>query len=267
MTEADGPICTACGTEYPAGAPPSACPICEDQRQFVPPEGQRWTTPDELARGHRVEWTELEPGVHQLVVGPHFAIGQRALLIERPDGNILWDLVALLDGPTRARIAAMGGLAAIAISHPHFYTTNRIWAEAFAAPVWLHADDACWVQRPHALLRHWRGETMALGPGLTLIRAGGHFPGGTVLHRADGAGTLFSGDILQVTPDRMVSVMWSYPNLIPVDGPTLRRVAAAVQPFDFDAIHGAFPGRTIPTGAETAVARSVARYLAAIGGG
>jgi hypothetical protein len=265
MTEADGPICTACGTEYPPVPSPAGCPICEDERQFVPPGGQRWTTLAELAREHRVEWTELAPGLHQLVVAPHFAIGERALLIETAEGNVLWDLIALLDEATRARIAGMGGLSAIAISHPHYYTTNRVWAEAFDAPVWLHADDARWVQRPHPRLRHWRGGAMALGSGLTLIRAGGHFDGGTVLHRAEGAGTLFSGDILQVTPDRMVSVMRSYPNLVPVDATTLRRVAAAVEPFAFDTVHGAFPGRTIPTGAKAAVARSVARYLAAIG--
>jgi hypothetical protein len=35
-------ICTACGAEYPPpGPPPPSCPICEDPRQFVPPEGQR----------------------------------------------------------------------------------------------------------------------------------------------------------------------------------------------------------------------------------
>ncbi len=262
-----GPICVACGTEYPQGAPPPACAICEDERQFVPPEGQRWTDPAELARGHRVEWAELGPGLHQLVVAPHFAIGQRALLIETPHGNVLWDLVALLDRATRERIEAMGGLVAIAISHPHYYTTHRLWAEAFDVPVWLHADDARWVQRAHPRLRHWTGETMALGPGLTLIRAGGHFEGGTMLHSQAGAGTLFSGDILQVTPDRMVSVMRSYPNLIPVDAPTIRRVTAAVQPFAFDTIHGGFPGRTIRAGGKAAVARSVARYLRAIGAG
>jgi hypothetical protein len=270
VSEAPGPICVACGTEYPAGPPPAACPICEDPRQFVPPAGQRWTSAEELERDHRVEWTELAPGLHQLVIAPHFAIGERALLIERPWGNVLWDLIALLDGPTRTRIEGIGGLAAIAISHPHYYTTNRAWAEAFDCPVWLHADDAEWVQHPHPRLRHWQGETMTLASGLTLVRAGGHFPGGTVLHDAvgaGGAGTLFSGDILQVTPDRNVSVMWSYPNLIPVDAPTIRRVAAAVEPLAFETVHGAFPGRTIPSGGRQAVRRSLARYLAAIGAG
>jgi hypothetical protein len=261
----DGPICVACGTEYPPGPPPPSCPICEDVRQFVPGGVQRWTTLQDLSRDHCVEWTEIGPGLHQLVVAPHFAIGQRALLIETPHGTILWDCIALLDQATRERIERLGGIAGIAISHPHYYTTNCLWAETFDAPVWLHADDDAWVQRPHQRLRHWQGEAHALVRGMTLVRAGGHFEGGTVLHRADGAGTLFSGDILQVTPDGMVSVMFSYPNLIPVDAPTLGRVAAAIEPLAFDTIHGAFAGRSIRGGAKDAFARSVARYLQAIG--
>ena len=266
MTDEPGPICVACGTEFPAGPPPAACPVCEDERQFVPAAGQRWTALEALRRDHRVEWSDEAPGVHQLVARPHFAIGQRALLIGTAHGNVLWDCFAPLDAPTEARIRELGGLAAIAISHPHFYTTNRAWAEAFDVPVWLHADDAAWVMRPHARLRHWPGETQALLPGLTLVRCGGHFAGATVLHWAEGAGRLFSGDVLQVAQDRLhVSVMRSYPNLIPVDAATIRRVAAAVEPFAFDAIHGGFPGLTIASGAKAAVARSVARYLAAIG--
>src|SRR5690625_2480555 len=263
---APGPICTACGTEYPAGPPPSHCPICEDERQFVPIGGQKWTGLDALARDHQVEWSEDAPGIHQLVIRPRFAIGQRALLIESEHGNVLWDCIALLDEPTKARIHIMGGLAAIAISHPHYYTTNRIWAETFDVPVFLHADDAEWVQRPHPRLHHWRGDTHAIAPGLTLIRCGGHFDGANVLHSTEGKGRLFSGDVLQVTPDRKhISVMWSYPNYVPVGAAVIRTIEATLVPCDYDAVLGAFPGMSIEEGGKAAVARSLARYLAAIG--
>lgn len=266
MTGAPGPICVACGTEFPADPPPASCPICDDERQFVPAGGQAWTSMEALARDHRVEWSDEAPGIHQLVVTPAFAIGQRALLIETAIGNVLWDCLALLDGETLERIRAMGGLAAIAISHPHFYTTNRAWAEAFDCPVWLHADDADWVMRPHRRLRHWSGETRSLGEGLTLVRCGGHFEGATVLHWAEGAGRLFSGDVLQVGADRRhVSVMRSFPNLIPVDAAAIRRIETAVAPFRYNAVHGAFPGRTIASEGRQAVEASLARYLRAIG--
>jgi len=263
---APGPICTACGTEYSAGPPLSQCHICEDERQYVPIGGQRWTMLAELAQNHQVEWSEDAPGIHQLVIRPHFAIGQRALLIETGHGNVLWDCIALLDDQTEARIRSMGRLSAIAISHPHYYTTNRIWAEAFDVPVFLHSDDAEWVQRAHPRLRHWQGDTHAIAPGLTLIRCGGHFDGATVLHSTDGKGRLFTGDVLQVTPDRThVSVMWSYPNYVPVGAAVIRRIEAILEPYAYDAVHGAFPGMTIGTDGKAAVARSFARYLVAIG--
>lgn len=263
---APGPICNACGTEYKAGPPPRSCPICEDERQFVPIGGQKWTGLDKLSRNHRVEWSEDAPGIHQLVIQPRFAIGQRALLIETEQGNLLWDCIALLDTETEARIREMGGLMAIAISHPHYYTTHRIWAEAFDAPVFLHSDDREWVQRPHERLHFWQGDTYALGPGLTLIRCGGHFDGATVLHSTDGNGRLFSGDVLQVTPDRShVSVMWSYPNYVPVGASVIRRIETILEPYDYDAVHGAFSGMTIAKDGKAAIARSLARYLVAIG--
>ena len=31
-----------------SSAPPGHCPICEDERQYVGPDGQQWTTLDQL---------------------------------------------------------------------------------------------------------------------------------------------------------------------------------------------------------------------------
>ena len=116
----------------------------------------------------------------------------------------------------------------------------------------------------------WDGATLPLLPGLTLIRGGGHFPGGTMLHWAQGAGgrgALLSADIATVTPDRkFLSFMRSYPNLIPLSAREVEGIAASVAPFAFDAIYGHFFDRVIATGAKNVMARSVARYLAAIAG-
>ena len=120
-------------------------------------------------------------------------------------------------------------------------------------------------------LHFWDGETLSLHHGITLIRCGGHFAGGTVLHwpaGAGGLGVLLSGDILQVVPDRRhVSFMRSYPNLIPLPASAVRRIAGAVEPFAFDHIYGAFHEREILTDGKEAVTRSVERYVRAIGGG
>src|SRR5262249_49268838 len=200
-------ICTACGMQYaPSSSPPAQCRVCEDERQYTPPGGQRWTTLDTLRVDRLNAFRQHEPGLIGIGTRPQFAIGQRALLVSTPHGNILWDCISLIDDATVTLIKGLGGLKAIAISHPHFYTTLVEWSRAFGnVPVHLHADDAAWVMRPDPCIAHWQGETLELLPGVTLIRGGGHFPGGTMLHWAAGAegrGVLCSADIATVNLDR-----------------------------------------------------------------
>jgi hypothetical protein len=265
------PICVTCGTQFPPGEyPPPRCPVCEDERQYLPAGGQQWTDLDELRRSHHNVMRPLEPGLHGIGTEPSFAIGQRALLVQAPGGNVLWDCVSLIDDATVQAVTALGGVAAIAISHPHYYSSMVEWSRAFGdVPVYLHAADRRWVMRPDPVIRFWEEETLRLGDGLTLIRCGGHFAGGTVVHwaaGADGRGALLSGDILQVCADRRhVSFMYSYPNYIPLSAPVVRSVVAAVEPFAYDRVYGAWWDRVIGEGGKEAVARSVARYLRAIG--
>jgi hypothetical protein len=105
---------------------------------------------------------------------------------------------------------------------------------------------------------------------VTLIRGGGHFPGGTMMHVAQGAGgrgALLSADIATVTPDRkFLSFMRSYPNLIPLSAREVEGIAASVAPFAFETIYGHFVDRVIAANAKPVFAKSVARYLAAIAG-
>jgi hypothetical protein len=160
----------------------------------------------------------------------------------------------------------LGGIAHIAISHPHYYTSMVEWSHAFGRiPVYLHAADREHVHRPDPVLQFWDGETRPLHDGITLIRCGGHFAGATVLHwraAAGGKGALLTGDILQVTMDRRyVSFMRSYPNLIPLSAAAVDRVVAAVRPFTYDRIYGAWWDRHIDTDAARVVADSRDRYV------
>jgi hypothetical protein len=260
-------ICVACGTQFPeADSQPPICPICTDPRQYIPPDGQKWTTSGELATDHENQIRD-EGDLVGIGTEPSFAIGQRALLVPFGDTNLLWDCISLLDDATAEEVERRGGLAGIAISHPHYYSSMVDWAHRFDCPIHLHAADAEWVMRPDPAIEYWDGERNELGHGLTLIRGGGHFPGGTILHRADGAGDLLTGDIIQVIPDRThVGFMWSYPNLVPLPEAAVQSIGAAVEPFDYDAIYGAWWGRHIPSGAKDVVRRSVERYGAALRG-
>jgi glyoxylase-like metal-dependent hydrolase (beta-lactamase superfamily II) len=263
-------ICTACGTQYALSElPPPLCLICEDERQYVPPRGQTWTTLPMLAAGHFNSYREYEPGVLGIGTQPAFAIGQRALLVRTTGGNVLWDCISMLDAATVTLINALGGIKAIAISHPHFYSSMVEWSRAFGgAPIYLHAADRAWIMRPDSSVNLWQGETLALLPDVTLIRCGGHFPGGTVLHWSRGAGgrgVLCAGDITTVAADRKsLSFMRSYPNFIPLSATEVEGIAAALAPFEFEAIYGHYFDRVITTAAKQVLKDSMTRYLSAI---
>lgn len=258
------PLCVTCGTQY-GGARPD-CPICEDERQYVPLTGQAWTTLAKL-RGpsHRGSIHAQGPGVLGIGCEPAFAIGQRPLLVKAAGGNILWDCQAYLDDELAALIRAEGGISAIAVSHPHFYTTMVEWAREFDAPVYLHAADRRWVGRPDPALEFWDGDDHRLAGDLTLYRAGVHFSGGTVLHWTgdpDGQGALFSGDIINVIPDRThVSFLYSYPNQIPERPQAVQEAAARLEPLRYERLYGGWWDRVIPHGADRIVQESARRYL------
>lgn len=260
-------ICVTCGTQYPASAePPPGCPICEDDRQYVNPNGQQWTTLEQMRGHYHNQFTPVEPGVTAILTQPAFAIGQQAHLIETPHGNVLWDCLTFLDETTIAEIERRGGLAAIAISHAHYYSTMGQWSRAFGdVPIYIHASDEPWVMRPSPSIRFFREETVEILPGVTVIRCGGHFPGALVLHWADGAegrGALFSGDTIQVVADRrFVSFMYSYPNQIPLPAESVQHIVAAVEPYPFERVYGAF-GRHVLADGKAAVRRSAERYIA-----
>ena len=201
---------------------------------------------------------------------PSFAIGQRALLVRTPSGNVLWDCISLLDDDTVAAVEHLGGVAAICCSHPHFYGSCVDWADAFDAQVWIPAADRKWVMRQSPRIRIWETDTVEPVAGLTLARIGGHFDGAAVLHwpaGAAGAGALLSGDTVTVVQDReWVSFMWSYPNLIPLDEQTVLDIAERVSRFRFERIYGGWWGRVVVGDGAGAVRRSADRYISRLRG-
>ncbi len=264
-------ICTTCGSQYPnTEEPPAGCLICLDSRQYVNSAGQSWTTTQAMRSTYFNAFRRLEQGLMGVGTLPTFAIGQRALLLRTPVGNVLWDCISFLDDATVTIVNALGGLAAIACSHPHFIAAAVDWSHAFkSVPVYIHARDRKFVPRHDAVIQFWVEDQVLLAEGLTMIRCGGHFPGSSVLHwagGADGAGALLTGDTLQVRPDKKLTFMHSYPNLIPLDAGSVQRIADRLAPWQFDRIYGGWWERVVPTNANGVLAKSVAQYLAAVSG-
>jgi hypothetical protein len=268
-------ICVTCGTQYrQSAAPRPNCLICNDERQYIGLNGQKWTTREAMLGRHKNTIKEEEPNLYSINTEPSFGIGQRAFLVRNPVGNVLWDCVAHLDDATVQRLKELGGVKAIAISHPHYYTTMVDWSRAFGGPpIHIHKFDEKWVMRPDPCVKFWEGDTLDLTGGLKLVCTGGHFDGFQVMHwpgGAEGRGVLFAGDQPQVAMDpKWVSFMYSYPNMIPLNAPAIRRIASTICSLKFDRLYGAFPARgkgIVAQDARTVVERSAERYLRAIQG-
>ena len=59
-------VCLTCGVQQaPSDAPPPACPVCEDERQFIGWNGQQWASTDDLRGRHETALEELEPGLDE----------------------------------------------------------------------------------------------------------------------------------------------------------------------------------------------------------
>ncbi|MGV8967397.1 MAG: hydrolase [Cellulomonas sp.] len=255
-------ICATCGVEHAARV---ECRICADERQWVPAEGQLWTTLEELAesgRGGAV--VELERDLYAVTATPGVGIGQTCMLVRTPAGNLLWDPLGYVDDRLVDQVLALGEVVAVAASHPHMFGVQVSWSMALGeVPVLVAEADREWVARPHPAIRVWSGVEQ-IAPGLSLVQVGGHFPGSAVAHWAAGSqgrGVILAGDTVMANPDRTsVSFMRSYPNRIPLSGRVVERVAAALDRLDFDRLYSNF-GNAITGDAKAVLRRSADRHI------
>lgn len=89
------------------------------------PEGQEWTTLEKMQEGEQFQNQVIkeERGLYSITTAPSFGTGQTAYIIQQGGFHLLWDCISYLDSQTINRITELGGLDAIALSHPHYYST------------------------------------------------------------------------------------------------------------------------------------------------
>jgi len=260
-------ICATCAVEH--AERPEVCAICADDRQWVPAEGQIWTTLADLRdAGQRIEVVEREPDLWAVRSSPGVGIGQQSKLLRTDAGCLLFDPIGYIDQAGVDAVMSVGNVAAIVASHPHMYGMQVEWGRALGAPVLVAEQDRQWVARPDPIIRTWSGDLEVL-PGVTLTQPGGHFPGSAVVHwaaGADGRGVLLASDTIFANPDRTsVSFMRSYPNRIPLSARVVDRIASHVERFDFDRLYGNFDN-VIPSDARRIVRRSADRHIGWVNG-
>lgn len=259
--------CKACGVQQSSRhSVPNICPICEDDRQNIPESGQEWLILAEHYNKHETKWTKTEPNIHTLPTSFKCGIGQDAYLIQTKGGNYLWDCVPLISDKWVYKIHAMGGLKAIVISHPHFYSNAACWSATFGnIPIYIHQADKHWVQDMSDNILFWQGETLNLEDDLTIINCGGHFDGSCVLHwrgAADGKPVLFGADTVY-SVNNQATFMHSFPNVIPLPAHKVKTIGQRLEAFNFDRLYGPFGGNIL-TNAQTIVQNCINRYIKAL---
>lgn len=264
-------ICATCAVETAdLQSPPAECAICEDDRQWVPAEGQQWTTLDRLRdRGTRITVAEVEPELWGLRAEPAVGIGQQTMVVRTPEGTLLFDCVGYVDEAALDLVRRLGPTLAVAASHPHMYGVQTEWARALGnVPVLVAAADREWVRREDPLVEFYE-DAREVAPGLTLHRVGGHFRGQAVVEWAtgnEGRGVLLAADAIFPNPDRKsVSFLRSYPNRIPLSGNVVQRIATQVEGLRFDRLYNNF-GAVVPCDAKQVVRFSADRHAAWVRG-
>jgi hypothetical protein len=261
-------ICATCAVE--TDQPEGVCPICADDRQWVPADGQIWTTLAELAEsGIRIAFVEPEPNLLGISADPRVGIGQQAYLVSTPAGSLLWDVPGYVDDGAAARLRERGDVLAIAASHPHMFGLQVAWSQALGGvPILVCEPLMEWVQRSDPAIVTWR-DRYEVAPGVTLHEVGGHFIGSSIAHWEagdEGRGVLLVSDTIHVNPDReTVTFLRSYPNRIPFSAAVVERVTSAVESLPFDRIYDNF-GHTIDRDAACVVRRSADRYKSWVNG-
>ena len=258
-------ICTACGTQFPLdNNTPELCPVCNDDRQYVPETGQTWTDLDDLSNNYSVITKKLNDSLYELKMVPSFAIGQRAFLVLTPGGNILWDCIPLLNEPTIEFIKSKGGLKAIAFSHPHYYTTMNEWADIFDCPIYIHQNDEKWIMNKGNHVSLWPGIEKELWDDVRIINIGGHFPGSCILHIPflSPKGVVLCGDTFYISPSKKhMAAMYSYPNRIPLPLHEVQRIKKQMLLLQFDTMHGFYDFQNIYLDAKEILETSLAKYV------
>ncbi|EFJ14071.1 hypothetical protein SELMODRAFT_424004 [Selaginella moellendorffii] len=156
-------------------------------------------------------------------------------------GNILWDCISFLDDATVAIIKSLGGLRAIATSHPHYYSTNSRWSEAFGGvPSGLPA------RKGEVLL--WEGLTLLAlhksSTGLMELKER-CFIHWRYLTGGDGQQNSEHNEIVPKVgmDNKIVRIVRSYLNYVPLLSSHTKRIGQVIEPWDFGRLYIAFQDR------------------------
>ena len=276
----------------------NVCQPCLDPRQYVPEQGQQWTKASNWLLSSPSNQFECElkqekndSRLYRIITkNTTIGIGETPFVILTKDGIVIWDCCALYTAEMFESIKRLCNehqlsIVGIAISHPHFYTSSLTWAKALQTKIYISHLDKEWFQRKDEGLAKdkvvfFESDTLVLLPGITIVRCGGHFDGSCVLHwdrqkagtptkiiqqqkhKLPSTGVVFCSDTFGPGMDRKtITFMWSYPNMIPLPPKDVLQIWHSMQPFQFDEIIGAWPGKYVQTEARAHLLKSAKLFV------
>ncbi len=260
-------ICATCAVETDdLPAPPVACAVCEDERQWVPEDGQRWTTLAELREaGTRITVSEVETGLWGLRATPAVGIGQQTMVVRTPEGVLLFDCVGYVDE------AALDFVRSLGRRWPWPPAIRTCTASRRSGPGPSAAcrsssrprtPNGCAGVTPSSSSTTSGASSQPASPSTGWAGTSVDRPSSSGLRGAEGRGVLLAGDAVFPNPDRRsVSFMRSYPNRIPLSGNVVQRIAGQLEGLHFDRLYNNF-GAVVPSDAKVVLRRSADRHAA-----
>lgn len=241
-------LCTNCGFWQKRFGVPTTCPVCTDFRHTPPDGGFEFWSLAETAQAVQTVWTGEDADIATFSTRPRIGIGPQGYLIRRADGNIFFDGTAHYTADALALIEARGGIRWLSASHPHAYGALWQLQERFKPQVAIGVPDLPWTS---AFSTTWPfDEQLALGPGATLLRTGGHFAGHAVLWLADRK-TLFAGDMVKLhwdngteQPPTGISTHKGFNRRIPMSHGEIKHYRSVVAALDFSTVYTTFDHAT-----------------------
>ncbi|RPF71186.1 MBL fold metallo-hydrolase [Aurantiacibacter spongiae] len=230
--------CANCGFWQLHFDPPE-CPVCTDVRNDLPEDGWRFLPEREVAASHDGSAREVAEGLWAFTTTPALGLGGTGWLLVREGGNVAFEAAPYYSPPMLDTLARLGGIAALAASHPHGYGALFQLQREFDPPVVaIHKDDLAYTKAFRVTAPY--DETLELASGCTLYRVGGHYAGQAALHDA-GGGRLFCGDMFKVDQDEAgrsthVSSHKAFHRNIPLTHGELRHYRDVIAPLSFEAL-------------------------------
>ncbi|SAM65050.1 uncharacterized protein UBRO_20111 [Ustilago bromivora] len=266
--------------------------VSTDDRRYPCPTGQAYTSQRQLLPKTTFQFVpeESDDRILRLKFYPPVAIGQTAILLLTRYGAVIWDCCGFVSVELVEQVCKLsptGKVAAIFISHPHFFGTSLTWAKMLNCNVFISRLDRQWYQRgldsthPHPGLAARKQYIIEIQedrsippqiPSVTLIRCGSHFPGSKALHwdrdaesqlcpDAKGA-AVFCADTFMVMPDcKRFTFAYSFPNNIPLPPHDVEKIWMQMRPFQWSATFGGWSSRQILSDSRSTLLRSARYYI------